>query len=105
MDGEGAGVLLADGEDDVRAWLAQTPRAPFIAVDTETTGFDPWVDKLRTIQLAADPGEPVLVIDTARLPPAVLVDVLADPGVLKVFHNAAFDLRMLWRAGLEVVRV
>jgi DNA polymerase I-like protein with 3'-5' exonuclease and polymerase domains len=98
-------VLVARTVDDVDGWVARAHDAPFLAVDTETTGFDPWVDTLRVVQLAADPGLPVLVVDTAVLPAAVVSRVLVDPAVLKVFHNAAFDLRMLWRAGLDVVRV
>lgn len=98
-------VLVADGAEEVRAWLVDAQHAPFLAVDTETTGWDPWLDRLCTVQVAADPSRPVLIVDTARLDPGVLADVLADPAVLKVFHNAAFDLRMLWRAGLAVRRV
>lgn len=98
-------VLVAQGADEVGGWLDRASGAPFLAVDTETTGWDPWVDRLRTVQVAADPGLPVLLVDTDRLPAQVLGDVLADTGVLKVFHNAAFDLRMLWRAGLDVNRV
>ncbi|CAN5300470.1 bifunctional 3'-5' exonuclease/DNA polymerase [soil metagenome] len=98
-------ALVAGDEEEVRRWLSGVTRAPFIAVDTETTGWDPWVDRLRTVQLAADPSLPVLVVDTDRVPPAALRTVMADPGTLKVFHHAAFDLRMLWRAGLQVTRV
>ncbi len=98
-------VLLATTVDEVDGWLARARSAPFLAVDTETTGWDPWTDTIRLIQVAADPGHSVLVVDTAVLPPQVLADVLADPDTLKVFHNAAFDLRMLWQAGLVVTRV
>jgi DNA polymerase-1 len=98
-------VLLARTAEEVHGWLAAAAGAPFLAVDTETTGFDPWVDRLRLVQFAADPARPVLVVDAEVLDPGVLGPVLADPGVLKVFHNAAFDLRMLWRRGLAVTRV
>lgn len=98
-------VLVAGSAADVAAWVARAQHAPFLAVDTETTGWDPWTDHLRVVQVAADPGLPVLVVDTAVVDPRALAEVLADRGVLKVFHNAAFDLRMLWRAGLEVHRV
>lgn len=98
-------VILATCADDVDGWLSRAQHAPFLAVDTETTGWDPWVDVLRTVQVAADPGLPVLVVDVRSVDVAVLGPMLADPGILKVFHHAAFDLRMLWRAGLSVRRV
>ncbi|MEO2106523.1 MAG: hypothetical protein ABGZ36_12865, partial [Actinomycetota bacterium] len=56
-------VILATCADDVDGWLSRAQHAPFLAVDTETTGWDPWVDVLRTVQVAADPGLPVLVVD------------------------------------------
>lgn len=98
-------VLLARTTDEVGDWLTRAVTAPFVAVDTETTGTDPWRSSLRAVQVAGPPDHPVLVIDTAVLSPAVLGRVLADVGVLKVFHHGAYDLRMLWRAGIEVNRV
>ena len=98
-------ILLARTTDEVTRWLADAADAPFLAVDTETTGWDPWLDRVRLIQVAAGPQLPTLVVPTDVVDVAALGPVMADPGMLKVFHNAAFDLRMLWRAGLSVVRV
>ena len=89
----------------VQQWLAEVAGAKVVAVDTETTGWDPLVDRLLLVQVSAGPHHPVLVLDTAHVDPLALQPLLGDPGVLKVFHHAAFDLRFLWRAGLEVVRV
>ncbi|WP_370323754.1 DNA polymerase [Euzebya sp.] len=98
-------VVLARTVDEVDSWLADAAGSPFLAVDTETTGWDPWTDRIRLVQVAADPSRPVLVLDPTAIDPAALARPLADDGVLKVFHHAAFDLRMLWQAGLEVQRV
>lgn len=98
-------VIVATSVADVDRWLAKAVPAPYVAVDTETTGMDPWRSRLRAVQVAARPDHPVLVVDADRLPVAVLATLLADAGMLKVFHNAAFDLRMLWRTGLVVRRV
>jgi DNA polymerase-1 len=97
--------VVARSEVVVRSWLAAIGRVPFVAVDTETSGWDPWRDRLRLVQVSAGPDHPVLVVDAAHVRPAVLGDLLADDGIAKVFHHAAFDLRFLARAGLRVERV
>lgn len=65
--------------------------------------LDPHVGRVRLVQVAI-PGEPVLVVDLAllwgdrdRLQAALapLLLLLADPAVVKVMHNAKFDLKML----------
>ena len=98
-------IQLARSADEVQEWLSRASGAAFLAVDTETSGWDPWIDGLVLVQLAASPDLPTLVLRADTVDVGVLGPVMADPAVLKVFHNAAFDLRMLWRAGLEVRRV
>lgn len=90
---------------DVHAWLAATSGVRMVAVDTETAGWDPLRDELLLVQVSAGPAHPVLVVDAQRVDPRVLQPLLGDPGVLKVFHHGAFDLRFLAAAGLRVVRV
>jgi DNA polymerase I len=89
----------------VTSWLAQAAGRQIIAIDTETGGWDPCRDELLCVQICAGPDLPVLVLDAAAVDPRVLAPLLADPGVLKVFHHGAFDLRFLAAAGLRVVRV
>jgi len=61
-----------------------------IAVDTETDSLDPWQARLVGIALAVRPGL------AAYLPLAHREGGgLADPSVLKIFHNAKFDLAVL----------
>jgi DNA polymerase I len=91
--------------DDVDRWLADMAGAAVVAVDTETTGWDPWLDRLRLVQVSAGPRAPVLVLDADRVDPAALRGLFVDEDVLKVFHHGAFDLRFLAAAGLEVRRV
>ncbi|MBW3604896.1 MAG: hypothetical protein KY460_08300 [Actinobacteria bacterium] len=97
--------VVARTDAAVRSWLAALGRPAFVAVDTETTGWDPWRDRLVLLQVSAGPGQPVLVVDTSRVDPAALDPLLLDADVAKVFHHAAFDLRFLARAGRRVVRV
>jgi len=89
----------------VGEWLAEVAGRQIVAVDTETSGWDPYSDELICVQLYAGPGLPALVLETAAVDPRVLAPLLADREVLKVFHHGAFDLRFLAVAGLRVARV
>jgi DNA polymerase-1 len=89
----------------VAAWLVEATGRRIIAIDTETSGWDPYRDTLLCVQLCAGPDLPVLVLDAAAVDPRILAPLLGDRGVLKVFHHGAFDLRFLAAAGLHVVRV
>jgi DNA polymerase-1 len=98
-------LVHATSADAVAAWLAETSGAPVVAVDTETTGWDPYLDDLLLVQVSAGPDHPVLVLDTSFVSARALGPLLADPGVLKVFHHGSFDLRFLAVAGLRARRV
>ncbi|CAN5765059.1 bifunctional 3'-5' exonuclease/DNA polymerase [soil metagenome] len=89
----------------VAGWLAELGDTGVVAIDTETTGWDPYSDRLLAVQVSAGPERPVLVLDAANVDPRALGGLCGDPAVLKVFHHGAFDLRFLAAAGVEVVRV
>ncbi len=93
-------VALLDDADAVRALLPELVRQPVLGLDTETEGLDPRTCRLRLVQLATP--ERVDVIDLFRVPPAALTPLFANPrrGPVLVGHNAKFDLRFLWAAGL-----
>lgn len=77
--------------------------APVLAVDTETTGLNPHLDRLRLVQVAAD-GFETLVIDCFEVLPdgkEALNRLMSAEGV-KVFQNAKFDLKFLRSEGIEV---
>jgi ribonuclease D len=68
-----------------------------LAVDTETLGLNPHRDRLCVVQVSKGDG----TADVVQIPPegprpATLARVLADPGVLKIFHFARFDLAVLF---------
>ena len=77
--------------------------ADVIGVDSETTGLDPHIDRLRLIQLAVS-GKPVLVIDIFRANDEdleTLSEILASDSV-KVFQNAKFDINFLKAYGFKI---
>jgi ribonuclease D len=70
-----------------------------VAIDTETMGLSLSRDRLCLVQLSPGDGS----ADVVQIPPHAadapnLKRLLADTGVLKIFHFARFDLAMLCHA-------
>ncbi|NLF21980.1 MAG: DNA polymerase I [Lentisphaerae bacterium] len=85
-------------------------RATIWAFDTETTGLDPWSDRLVGVSFATAPGHawyvPVPPAGPAR--EAVLQRLrpaFADPRPTRVGHNVKFDLTVLRQHGIPVAGV
>ncbi len=99
--------------DALQVWIAEAGAAGVVAVDTETDGLDPQRANLVGLSLATAPGRACYVplrhqgtlehVIAAQISPdaavAALVPLFADPAVLKVFHNAKFDLAIFARHG------
>lgn len=75
---------------------ARFAAAPVLACDIETSGLDWRTDRIATVQIYA-PGHPVAIIRANGKPPRRLLELLADPSILKIFHHAMFDLRFMAR--------
>ena len=74
-----------------------------VAIALGTTGPDPFVDRIRTLQLAV-PDHPSAVIDCAQVPQeglAKLQDLFEIPAV-KVMHNGKLALKFLYQAGFDL---
>jgi ribonuclease D len=68
-----------------------------VAVDTEAMGLNPHRDRLCLVQLSAGDGDAHLVqFAPGEYAAPRLRDLLADPGVTKLFHFARFDLAMIY---------
>jgi len=67
-----------------------------VAIDTETMGLDHHRDRLCVVQLSPGDGSAdVVQIPCGGAEAPHLKALLADPGVLKIFHFARFDLGIL----------
>lgn len=89
-------IRLIFKKNDILPYLEALKKQKLIAIDTETTGLDPYSSRLRLIQLACD-GLPVFVIDCFSFLPeghGTLTEIISSPSV-KIFHNAKFDLQFL----------
>ncbi len=72
---------------------------PALAVDTETLGLQTLRDRLCVVQVSRGDGSAdVVQIPRGGPPPERLLRILADPGVLKIFHFARFDLAAIHHA-------
>jgi len=72
---------------------------PVVAVDTETMGLNPHRDRLCLVQLSSGDGTSHLVKmglpEGGRLAAPNLAAMLGNPGTLKLFHFARFDVAVL----------
>ena len=103
-------TVIVDTPEALESMLAELRGARVLAFDTETTGLDTASAALVGISLSADGRVgyylPVGHTDGPNLPRDVALDalrpLLTDPNVVKVAHNAAYDLGILRQVGLEV---
>jgi DNA polymerase I len=98
-------------EPALREFLAEGQKCGFVALDTETDGLNPLAGRLVGISLATASGRAAYVplrheglASQVSLEAAIaaLDPVLTDPGVLKIFHHAKFDMLVLTRAGFAM---
>lgn len=72
---------------------------PVVAIDTETMGLDPRRDRLCLVQMSSGDGNAHLVqIAKGQTAAPNLTRMLADPGVVKLFHYGRFDIAALQNA-------
>ena len=84
-----------------------------VACDIETTGLDFNRDKIQTISFSHESGTYVIPWEHKDTPEeldsevitGVVEKILNNPANIKVFHNAKFDLKFLYRYGVEAVNV
>lgn len=96
MSAEPPGVLLVTRAAELEAVAAELAACRRLGVDTESASFHRYNDRVYLVQLSSD--ERTVVIDplaVADLRP--LGDLLADPAIEVVFHDADYDLRTLER--------
>lgn len=76
--------------------MAAFRREPLIAVDTEAASFHRYRDRIFLIQLSG-PSETAVVDPLALSDLSPVGELLADPNIEKIFHDADYDLRILDR--------
>ena len=66
-----------------------------LGVDTETTGFDPYISKVLLLQIGNFDYQFVIDATTIDIN-YYLKDILEDPDIYQIGHNYKFDLRFLY---------
>ncbi|HEV7699838.1 MAG TPA: ribonuclease D [Pyrinomonadaceae bacterium] len=94
-------VLVARTTAELDLAFERLASAPALGCDTETSGFNSRVGRLFSIQFS-DGEFNVLVPVSEGIELGPLAAILADASIIKIFHNAKFDLEFLIDAGLAV---
>jgi ribonuclease D len=83
-----------DTDAAVSEWLTGARKATRLALDTEGASFHRFVDRIYLLQLSTDTQH--AIIDPLPIqPPTLLGELIEDPAVEIVFHDADYDLRLL----------
>lgn len=82
--------------------LQELSKFNMLAVDTETTGLDPYTSFLLLLQIATPEGK-AFTYDMRYVSPEALRPVLEDNNVRCILHNAKFDYKFLkCKYGIEL---
>src|SRR5256886_7020362 len=93
---------LVTTPEELRGAVSELSNAQVIGLDTETTDLDPYLARLRLIQLATPDG--VFIIDVNRFADtdlkrghalAPLRQLFSSPRPIKIAHNAKFDAKFI----------
>jgi len=85
---------LIQSQAELESLFQRFKGEPLLAVDTEAASFHRFHDRIYLLQLSSR-RETAVVDPLAVVSLAPLADVLADPGIEIVFHDADYDLRLL----------
>ncbi|MCH7541429.1 hypothetical protein IH981_01470 [Patescibacteria group bacterium] len=87
--------------EDLDGVIGKLEKAPIIAVDTESSKFDPFTSKLLLLQIATK--DKTFVIDCAKVDISPLKHILEAERPLKIIQNAKFDYSLLRvQAGIKL---
>lgn len=97
-------VLIARTQEETNAAVRSLSTAEVLGCDTETSGLSAKFGKLFSIQFS-DGDLNVLVPISEGIDIGRFADILANEQIIKIFHNAKFDLEFLREAGISVSNV
>ncbi len=97
-------ILVARTQDEMQAAFDKLSGASVLGCDTETSGLGARTGRLFSVQFS-DGEFNVLIPVSEGVELGLFADVLTDPAIVKIFHNAKFDLDFLRENGYSVANV
>lgn len=94
-------ILVARSDKELRDAYDRLSVATALGCDTETSGFSARNGRLFSVQFS-DGAFNILVPVSEGISLGPMADLLADAAIVKIFHNAKFDLEFLFENGLSV---
>lgn len=101
---KGVDILVARTQDEMQAAFDKLSGASVLGCDTETSGLGARTGRLFSVQFS-DGEFNVLVPVSEGIELGLFADILTDPAIIKIFHNARFDLDFLNENGHSVTNV
>lgn len=96
--------LVARTSAEINSAYDKLASSNLIGCDTETSSLSARTGKLFSVQFS-DGETNVLVPVSERVALGQLAELLSDSTIIKVFHNAKFDLNFLWENGYQTDNV
>lgn len=91
-------------EEDAKKVIGILRLEKVLAVDTETSGLDPWTNNLLLLQIATP--DKCYILNCVKVNPGVWNPILNDSSILKILQNVSFDYKFLKRhAGVDIRNV
>ena len=97
-------ILVARTDAEIERAFATLSAAKVLGCDTETSGLSARHGRLFSVQFS-DGEFNVLLPVSEGVPLGALAEILTDNSIIKIFHNAKFDLDFLGENGYEVANV
>lgn len=97
-------TLVAHSIDEINTAFEKLSRARVLGCDTETSSLSARRGKIFSVQFS-DGDFSVLIPLSEGVALGRLEEILANPAIVKVFHNAKFDLEFLRESSFQIENV
>lgn len=97
-------ILVARTDAEINTAFERLASASVLGCDTETSGLSAKYGRLYSIQFS-DGEFSVLLPFSEGVRPGILADLLGNTDIVKIFHNAKFDLDFLRENHIETSNV
>lgn len=99
--------IFIKSQKQLDAALKRLRNEPALGFDTETSGLDSHVGKVWSIQIGTPELQVLIPLNgqPRRFNLDWLMDIFLDKNIVKIAHNAAFDIKVVWSLGLDIHNV